>query len=359
MSIADLPAAVAALPAAGRQRFQRLFELTVAHGGLVPPPAMVPWIERQFGSVQAVERQTIVRLTNRWTLEGALFNPLRALRPVQAEAGALEQRIEASRGDAFCAPDSGTPADVFGRVRGPGAVTAANVAKYEAWCAVVIFDEHHPLRITEAGVASAIDTAWRWGQQAHAADPRARFWFFMWNCLQRAGSSVVHGHAQTALTRGSHFPQVQRWRAAARRYGPGYFEDLVTAHADVGLAFHTGEVAVLAHLTPIKERETVLIAPNLGPELSRALYRVLACFTQDLGVTAFNVGLYHRPLGRRAWPTFPVVVRIVDRGPAGTLTSDIGAMELFAASVVASDPFDTIAALRRRFQPARRAKGEA
>ena len=215
MSITDLPAIVARLPAASRQRFERLFELTIAEGRLAPPPAMLPWIERQFGSVEAVERQTIVRLTNRWTLEGALFNPLRALRPVQAEADALEPQIEGSRGDPFCSPETGTPADVFGRVRGPGAVTAANVAKYEAWCAVVILDEHHPLRITEAGVAGAIDTAWRWGQQAHAADPEARFWFFMWNCLQRAGSSVVHGHAQTALTRGSHFPQVQRWRRGA------------------------------------------------------------------------------------------------------------------------------------------------
>lgn len=358
-SIAGLSRIVAELPAEQRARFERLFELVTSQGRVVPPPDMRPWIERQFGDVAAVERQTIVRVTNRWTWEGALFNPLRALRPLQSGKAELEQQIDGSRGDPFCAPEKATPADIFGRVRGLSSVTAANVAKYEAWCAVVIFDEHNPLRISEAGVDDAIQTAWRWGQQAHAADPAARFWFFMWNSLQRAGASVIHGHAQTAVTRGSHFPHVERWRAAARRYGRGYFDDLVRAHSDVGLAFGRGEVSVLAHLTPIKERETLLIARRLGADLSQALYQVLACFTQDLGVTAFNVGLYHRPLGRPTWPGFPVIVRVLDRGPAATSTSDVGAMELFAASVISSDPFDTARALERRFQPIRRTNGEA
>jgi len=35
----------------------------------------------------------------------------------------------------------------------------------------------------------------------------------------------------------------------------------------------------------------------------------------------------------------PVVVRLVDRGDPLNRTSDFGAMELYAASVVSSDPF--------------------
>ena len=39
------------------------------------------------------------------------------------------------------------------------------------------------------------------------------------------------------------------------------------------------------------------------------------------------------------------MVRILDRGGLETRTSDIGGMELFAESVVASDPFEVHAAL--------------
>jgi hypothetical protein len=40
------------------------------------------------------------------------------------------------------------------------------------------------------------------------------------------------------------------------------------------------------------------------------------------------------------------MVRIVDRGDPGSPTSDIGAMELYAASVVSADPFEVAARLR-------------
>ena len=47
-----------------------------------------------------------------------------------------------------------------------------------------------------------------------------------------------------------------------------------------------------------------------------------------------------------SWEGFPVVARIVDRGDLNSRTSDVGGMELFAESVVASDPFAVAAALQ-------------
>lgn len=311
---------------------------------------MVPWIERQFGSLEAVVKQRVVRITNRWTFEGTLFNPLRARRPMPAaQREGPRAEIASSRGDAFCQPETSTPADVFGRVRGQHSITAANVAKYERWCSVVIFDEHDPLLLTEDAVDDAIQTAFAWAERVLERDPEARYFFLMWNCLWRAGSSVVHGHAQVAAAHSSHFPRVECWRAAARRYGRGYFEDLYRAHDKLGLAFEHDGVRVLAHLTPAREKETLLIAPHATAELRRAIYKAISTLTQDLGVSAFNLGMYHRPLGRPTWRTFPVIVRLVDRGDPASRNSDFGAMELFGGSIVASDPFELIAALRTRF----------
>ncbi len=42
---------------------------------------------------------------------------------------------------------------------------------------------------------------------------------------------------------------------------------------------------------------------------------------------------------------FPVMVRIVDRGDPTARTADFGAMELYAASIVSSDPLKLAVAL--------------
>lgn len=348
--IRDLPELIASLSPHDRARFDRLFEVVSGVGRLDPPAEMREWIGLQFGSLEAVTEQRIVRITNRWTFEGSIFNRLRARRPLPDSAHEnVYAEIEASRGDPFCQPETGTPADTFGRVWGQHSVTAANVAKYECWCAVIVFDEHDPLRLTEAGVDDAIRTASTWAEHVRAGDPEARYFFFMWNCLGRAGSSIVHGHAQAAVARGSHFAHVERWRAAAQRYGRMYFDDLYETHRCLGLGFEHDGVQVVAHLTPIKEKEVLLIAPRVTAELRRAIYLVLSTFTNRMGVSAFNLGLYQRPLGRPTWRTFPVIVRIVDRGDPASRNSDFGAMELFASSIIASDPFEVIEALKERF----------
>ncbi|NLE76007.1 MAG: hypothetical protein GX605_04565, partial [Chloroflexi bacterium] len=51
--IVNLEALVAALPAEEQERFRRIFHVTSTVGTLVPPPEMIPWIERFFGSREA------------------------------------------------------------------------------------------------------------------------------------------------------------------------------------------------------------------------------------------------------------------------------------------------------------------
>lgn len=353
--IADLEDLIGSLPTEERAVFDRLFEVVSTTGRLVVPDEMRPWVEGRFGSVGAVEEQRVVRATDRVTLEGALFNELRASRPFEArEATDLRAEIEATRGDPFCTPETGTPEDVFGRVRGRRSVTASNVAKYDGFHGVVIFDEHDPLAITSESVDDLVETALRWLRAARESDGEAVYPFLMWNCLWRAGGSVIHGHAQTTATKGSHYPKVERLRRAALFYraehGTSYFEDLYRAHEALGLAFDGGGTGArgFASLTPVKEKEVVLLAPDADVPLRRLLAQVLAGYRDSLGVSSFNVAFYLPPEvpAGEDWSGFPVVVHVVDRGDPSNRTSDIGAMELYAASVVSSDPFRVAEALR-------------
>src|SRR4028119_793338 len=132
--ITNLPGLISGLPPEDHALARRIFDVSATTGRLDPPEAMHAWISKSFGSVDNVTAQRIVKVTNRITLEGTLFNELRASRPLDTGVSLdLEREIAATEGDPFCHPQSGTPADVFGRVEGEDATTASNVAKYDGF----------------------------------------------------------------------------------------------------------------------------------------------------------------------------------------------------------------------------------
>lgn len=344
-TITRLRELVSALPDADRARFERVYEVSTAAGRLHAPDAMVPWIESTFGELASVETQRIVRVSNLVTGEGTLFNELRARRPVRSALQAESGLGSALQDDPWANPIDATPEDTFGRLSNEHGVTAANVAKYDAVHSIIVFSEPDPLAFTRESVVAHLALAHEWLRAAHQDDAAARYPYIMWNCLWRAGGSIVHGHTQVSLARGRHYAKIERLRADALRYrktnGVSYFEDLMSVHTALGLAHKVGGVSVLANLTPLKEKECILIADAADDALGGALFDVLRVFRDSLGVRSFNVGMLLPPMAdtKESWEGFPVVVRVVDRGSLETRTSDIGGMEMFAESVVAADPF--------------------
>lgn len=371
-SIADLTKLVNALTPAQREPVERIFQIAVTQGKIVPPDALKPWIEKTFGSLNDALQQDIVRVMNRWTFEGATFNPLRARRPgsgatqqMSAVPAEVVSRIEEMRNkDDFCDPYQRTPADTFGRVFGDRVVTGSNIAKFDGWHGLLIFKEHDPLAIDAALVQDALKVAYQWAQRAHDADPEARHFFLGWNCLWRAGASQVHGHAHITLSQTMAHANVEFLRAVSERYKretrADYFADLIAAHAALGLVVSNGPVIRFASLTPVKESEVILLVPpsaaapdaswgeRLGM-LAEPLAETLRIAREQLGTLAFNVAIFGPPLDapQQGWQDFPFIARFVDRGDPLSSISDIAALELFGSSVISSDPFAVASALRR------------
>jgi hypothetical protein len=354
-TITQLPELISALSDADRARFKRVYAVSTAEGRLHAPISMIPWIESTFGKLTAVESQRIVRVSNHVTGEGTLFNQLRAHRPIRTEllsqSGPDNGVSAALRDDPWATPTEATPQDTFGRLFNDHGVTAANIAKYDAVHSIIVFSNPDPLAFTAESVTAHLALAQDWIRVAHDDDSAAVYPYIMWNCLWRAGGSIVHGHTQVSLARGRHYAKIERLRADAERYrlenGAPYFDDLVNIHESLGLAHRVGDVSVLAHLTPLKEKECLLIVDSSvresarGKALGAALFDTLRVYRDILGVRSFNVGVLLPPVNQtvESWEEFPVVVRIVDRGSLETRTSDIGGMEMFAESVVAADPF--------------------
>ena len=360
--ITDLSRLVLSLHETERRTFERLFEVVEATGSVGEPSEDMRSLFEHLGggSIERVRKQRIVRITNRHTGESALFNGIRSSRPLDAggeHADEVLRTIRESEGQScdFCNWETRTPADLFlegGRLHGRRCVTASNVAKFDGFHSVLVFDRHDPLtEIDEERLADYFQTARRWADAAQKSDSEARYYLLVWNALWRAAGSKIHGHMQMTVARSSHYAPIERLRsiaAAFRSDGRDYFDDLVAAHGALGLARKVDEAHVLASLTPVKERELIFVAPPGGDEnsLIRAIVRGLSAYRRS-GAMSWNFALFLPPLVPTGvdWTAFRAHAHLVDRGDPASRTSDIGAMELYAASVVSADPFQVVAEL--------------
>ena len=352
--VLDLPSRIDRLSGAARERANRLYELRLVRGHTVPPPELEAWLATTFGSLEAVHDQAVMKVTNRVTLDATLFAPLRGRRPLDGpnRAGDLSAEVADTEGDPFCHPETGTPAERFGRIRGARLVTGANAALADAHHAVLVLDTHDPLGFDAETIVDVLRTGRTWAERARRDDPDAVNYLLIWNCLWRAGSSIIHGHAQALLGSGLHYAAIERLRRDAAGYAGDLVEEMVAVHRSVGLVEEMGGgVTLVAHLTPRKERELWLVGSagmdETDPAFADALARTLIAYRDRIGVRSFNLALWRAPLARAdGWGAIPPMVWLVDRGAPFLRPSDIGAMELYGTPIVASDPFDLIEALR-------------
>jgi hypothetical protein len=354
----ELPDRIARLAGPGRARADRLLDVRASTGRTAPPPELEDWLRRTFGSVEAVREQHLLKVTNLATLEATLFAPLRGRRPFDGDGdpAGLAAEVGGTLDDPFCHPETGTPADTFGRIRGAHVVTGANAALADTHHAVLVFDTHDPLAFDAGRVRDVLVTGRAWAERARGEDPEADNYLLIWNCLWRAGGSIIHGHAQALLGRGPHYARLERFRRDATSYAAAHrvalLDDLVALHRDLGLAVD-GErgVSTLAHITPLKERELLVVGPPGMDERNAAfadeVSAALLALRDRLGVRSFNLALWRPPLADAlGWEALGPLARIVDRGDPASRASDMGAMELYGTPVVGSDPWEVVAALR-------------
>lgn len=304
--------------------------------------------------IKRIENQKIINIYNKWTGEGALFNSLRTNRPgmnrqnMEKENKKLDILIKDSMENCdFCQPDKFTPEEEFGRVLGKYSITASNIAKYDVWSGLVIFKRHNPLKFSLSEVSDYITTAFNWFDKVYQQNKQYKYPFFVWNCLYKAGASQTHGHAQVLMAKNQPYAKIEDLRIIRQKYknikGRDYLEDMVQAHRCLGLAHKVGDIDLIASITPVKEKETIIISP-LSPSKSnkakKVIYNTLRCFIDILGVYSFNLSISSPPMDGE-YET-PYLIHLVDRGSLFKPTTDMGGMELFGSTVLGDDPYKVI-----------------
>ncbi len=333
--IAELDKMVEQLSRDSRGLFNRLYSFEISTGSLEIPEEMENWVKKRFGSVERVENQRIVSIKNKFTGEHSLFNKLRTDRPVEAKSVIELNELKEKEKCLFCNPERQTPADVFGRIKGKYCITASNIAKYDSFHSLIIFNEHNPLEIKKEWIEDYLKTAELWFEEVSKSDVEKELRkFFMWNCLWRSGASIIHGHIQLTAVEERYGKLEVLEKAAAdykREFNSSYIEDLYKVHKSLGLASENKGDRILFYLTPVKEKEIFVISKaRKSDDMADTIYKLLRSYL-NMGVQSFNLAIfqledYH-------------IVKLVDRGSLGNRNSDIGAMELYAASVISSDPF--------------------
>lgn len=327
--------------------FNRIYDVLENTGELVPPVEMISWIESNFGSVDSVKHQEFLRITDKITYEGAIFNELRTKRPVIGDKHFTEllDVIEAAKTGPFAHPLTGTPADVFGRVQGKYCVTASNIAKYDGLHGLVIFKDTDPLLFSRKRARDYFNVAKEWYKKAHGYKKDAIYPLYTWNCMWRASASIVHGHCQLALASSQAYTKIEHLRSLTLDYQEthrsNYFDDVYKIHESLGLAFTRNNIKLIVKLTPIKEKEIMILSSDMSDNLADLVSDTLTSYKEVLGVNSFNLSIILPPLETtpEVWTHMPVITRIVDRGRLSQKTADFGAMELYAQSIIESNPY--------------------
>ncbi len=346
MVLKALPQLINQLNPLTQEKFRRIYRLREEEGRLLIPPTMQEWVKEHLGPLEEVEQQKIIHIENRITGRAIIFNPLRARRPdqMQNNDAVLDELIQRTEGGPFCHAEEQTPQDVFGRVRGSYCLTAANVSKIDKWHSILIFKHHHPLRWSAEEITDCLATANRWFQLVHEEDSKAVYPFLLWNCLWRAGASIIHGHMQLLISQQPYSQKKilqQQISHYQRRYQSSYLEDIYEIHQALDLTLPTNDNSIKAfvNILPLKEKEITIFSPTFNPTLWNYFGQLMTSYRDKLGVQSFNVGITLPPLNNQGKWQLPVLIEITDRGRLESNHSDVGGMEKFAQEVIAADPF--------------------
>eukprot|EP01061_Rhynchopus_euleeides_P014960 TRINITY_DN25693_c0_g1_i2.p1 TRINITY_DN25693_c0_g1~~TRINITY_DN25693_c0_g1_i2.p1 ORF type:complete len:451 (+),score=162.62 TRINITY_DN25693_c0_g1_i2:44-1396(+) len=344
--------------------FHRLYMVDEKQARLVVPDTFSAKVKNMFksypggsDSLHFVEHQTLVTIRNKITHDHSLFNRIRRYRPgyretlTDEENARLAKDIEQSRGDGcdFCHPER-TAEDLFGRVKGEYCYVAANVAKYEKWHSLLIAKEHNPLKFTLPAVMDYLEVAHKWFGMVHKTDPAAVAPHMMWDSTGRASASQMHQHMQLSINT-HYYTKAEILREQAGRYGMGYganlYADMAAVHDQLGLAIRRGQAVLLVHLTPVKEREVIVVGNSKSTEFAELLYAALQGLIEGSGTRSFSASIVFEHIENHTM--MPAVARIIDRGAPGDVRNDVGAMEFYGSNNVGMDPFELAKKLRAHY----------
>ncbi|CAG5121207.1 unnamed protein product [Candidula unifasciata] len=314
------------------------------------------WLGNKDDLYQELFHQNIIHILNMYTRETTVFNPLRDKRPVTKPKESEEDYLERITKESalscdFCKYTNFTAEHDFGRVESKLSFSASNIFKLDRLHAVITIKDHDPVNWSYEQYMDMMHTTLVWLRKAFTHEPSAIYPAIIWDLLPKSGSSQLHPHNQVFLSPNRYQGMVETWRRAGQDYfsdlHSNYFTDLITLYSALGLAVQFKSAVALASLTPRKDNEVVIIAPEADDDFFQLIYYVLRAFMDDLKKYSFSLGGGFPPMESSAQAgRLPAFVRIITRGVMTEIRTDISALELFTATNVNIDPYKVVQVIK-------------
>jgi hypothetical protein len=300
-----------------------------------------------------VEDQTLFILRERLAGHEVIYNPIRSRRAAPPKGPDPVDLIEQERMDnscKWCEEDGWLQpnlwADDFGQAWSSDSrfVAQANRARLAPISGVVFGDHraHNHLTLSLNDFLGMFQVAESYIARAREARPDVKSFIIFMNGGPKAAASISHAHLQIVGRQGSrYFGYAEN---ILSRCGSDYWKRVGEVHTDLGLTLVRDQCASWVNVVPVRDRDISIASPSIiqGAVLAHSLLQVLI----RQGTSNYSLAAFLTPEQDASssdhcgwkWPT--VLWRLVDRGDMRTKHSDVGAMELFGSSVVATDPFD-------------------
>ncbi|KAH9488901.1 hypothetical protein Btru_058632 [Bulinus truncatus] len=297
------------------------------------------WLGNNMDFYQELYQQNIIHIMNMYTRETTVFNPLRDKRPVTKPRESEEDYLvritkESAEKCDFCKYKNYTAEHEFGRIESELSFSASNIFMLDRLHAVITIKDHDPINWSYDQYMDMMRITNDWLEKAFKEEPEAMYPAIIWDLLPKSGSSQLHPHNQVFLSPNRYQGMVESWRRAAQDYhsdkNSNYFNDLITLYSALGLAVPFKSAVALASLTPRKDNEVVIIAPEANDDFFQLIYYVLRGFMDDLKKYSFSLGGGYPAMDQgNNVGRIPAFVRIITRGVMTEIRTDISALELF------------------------------
>ncbi|CAF3857080.1 unnamed protein product [Rotaria sordida] len=339
------------------KKFDALFRLEEIHGSLKLSSIYLKKINQYFNNdatlVEQIKNQRIIKIYNRHTHEEMLYNYMRSQRPQtkseqSAESYTSKLMEESKKNCDFCGKNylNSTAEDSFGRLERTLSYTAANTFKYDRWHTLIVSRNHDTLHLTEDEIGDMFELAKEWFHKANSIEPTYTCPEMIWDAMPKSGASQMHTHLQVSLGFDIYYGNIERIRQGARFYaqinnGRNYFNDYLYIHQALGLTIPIGNVYIIAHLTPIKDLEVMIIGEKLEKYFYKALHLIFRTFVDDLNEYSFSFGMHLPPMNESTsnGHELPVSCRLVFRNPVTNLRADMNGLDLYTSSVIGKDRY--------------------
>ncbi|MFZ8848015.1 MAG: hypothetical protein ACO2O4_02125 [Minisyncoccia bacterium] len=265
------------------------------------------------------EEQKIFIFKNKILNQETHFNIWRAKRKEPHK-----ENVEEITYDPFCNPEEETPIDNLGRLENDYAITASNLAKISSFHSLVIFKKHRRRELNFDDFYNGLILANEWFQrQAFLVK------VLIFNYGLRAGASISHPHFQIFSLENipskiqDFYKKINEYK---KTYNSDYLEDFFKVLNQLNLAKQINNLKFAINLTPFKDKEIIFWSKNLKESI-KEISLILDVYKElSENFNMFLIEFNETLLGY-----------LVDRGESSKINSDIGALEIYAFSVVGFD----------------------